>query len=299
MENADYDVVVIGTGPAGLQAAIHAARKKVSVLVLGRERRSSVYGAHIENYCCISGVTGEELLKQGRKQVISSGGVFIEEDVTEIKPLDSGFMLRMEGSLEIKAKAVVIAMGIFRKKLKVPGEKEFLGRGVSYCVDCDANFFKGERVALVGGKSAAVSGALTLLFYAKEVHLVYDELDVSDALAGQLSDSGVIAHPGKKVKEIAGKDAVEALVLDDGSRLDVSGVFIELGAKGAIELAGTLGVGLDSETMQYIAVNRNQETNIPGIYAAGDICGPPWQVAKSVGEGCVAGIKAADYAKKG
>ena len=109
----------------------------------------------------------------------------------------------------------------------------------------------------------------------------------------------MIVHPQKKIKEIAGKDAVQALVLDDGSRLDVSGVFIELGAKGAIELAGTLGVALDPETMQYIAVNRNQETNIPGIYAAGDICGPPWQVAKSVGEGCVAGIKAAEYAKKG
>jgi thioredoxin reductase (NADPH) len=299
MENADYDVLIIGTGPAGLQAAIHAARKKVSVLVLGRERRSSVYGAHLENYCCISGITGEELLKQGRKQVVGAGGVFVEEDVTEIKRLDSGFMLRLEGGAQIRAKAVVIAMGIFRKKLKVPGEKEFLGRGVSYCVECDANFFKGERVALVGGKSAAVSGALTLLFYAAEVHLVYDELDVSEALAGQLSDSAVIAHPGKKVKEIAGKDSVQALVLDDGSRLSVSGVFIELGAKGAIELAGTLGVALDPETMQYIAVNRNQETNIPGIYAAGDICGPPWQVAKSVGEGCVAGIKAAEYAKEG
>jgi len=299
MENARYDVVIIGTGPAGLQAAIHAARKKTSVLVLGRERRSSVYGAHIENYCCITGVTGEELLKQGRNQVKASDGVFIEEDVTEIKPLERGFMLRLEGGSEISAKAVIIAMGIFRKKLKVPGEKEFLGRGVSYCVDCDANFFKGERVALVGGKSAAVSGALTLLFYASEVHLIYDELDVSEALAGQLSNSAVIVHPQKKIKEIAGKDAVQALVLDDGSRLDVSGVFIELGAKGAIELAGTLGVALDPETMQYIAVNRNQETNIPGIYAAGDICGPPWQVAKSVGEGCVAGIKAAEYAKKG
>lgn len=84
-----------------------------------------------------------------------------------------------------------------------------------------------------------------------------------------------------------------------GTRLDVTGVFIELGAKGAVELAGSLGVALDTESMAYIAANKKQETNIPGIYAAGDICGPPWQVAKAVGEGCIAGLEAAAYAKKG
>jgi thioredoxin reductase (NADPH) len=293
-----YDVVILGTGPAGLQAAIHAARKKASVLVLGRERRSSVYGAHIENYCCMNGVTGETLLREGRKQVLAAGADYMDEDVTELKASDNRFMLRLEGGDEIEARAVVLAMGISRRKLRVPGEKDFLGKGVSYCVECDANFFKGERVAVVGGKSAAVSGALTLLFYAAEVHLVCEELEVSGGLAGQLSSSAVKVHSGRKVTAILGEDSVKGISLDDGSLLDVSGVFIELGAKGAVELAGNLGVALDAETMQYISVNRNQETNIPGIFAAGDICGPPWQVAKAVGEGCVAGLEAAAYAKR-
>jgi thioredoxin reductase (NADPH) len=298
MEDSRYDVVIIGTGPAGLQAAIHAARKKVSVLVLGREKRSSIYGAHIENYCCIGGVKGEELLKEGRRQVLESGARFIDEDVVEIVNKDGVFHIRLEGGAHVEAKALVLAMGISRKKLRIPGEKEFLGRGVSYCVECDANFFKGEVVAVVGGKSAAVSGALTLLFYASEVHLVCDHLEVSEGLERQLLDSAVKVHLQRRVVEIVGDGKVSGIILNDGSRLDVTGVFIELGAKGAVELAGSLGVNLDNETMQYIAVNREQETNVPGVFAAGDICGPPWQVAKAVGEGCVAGLKAAAYARE-
>ena len=189
-------------------------------------------------------------------------------------------------------------MGISRNKLGVPGEKEFIGRGVSYCVDCDAGFYKGQPVAMVGNESAAVSGALTMLFYATEVHLICQKLDVADTLARQLRESDVRIHEGRTVTGITGNEGVDGLILDDGMRLDVRGVFIELGAKGAFELAGGLGVQLDRETMKYIATNKKQETNIPGIYAAGDICGPPWQVAKAVGEGCVAGLEAAAYAKR-
>jgi thioredoxin reductase (NADPH) len=100
------------------------------------------------------------------------------------------------------------------------------------------------------------------------------------------------------VASLAGSDKLEAVVLDDGQRLEVSGLFIELGAKGAVELAGSLGVDLDQESFKYIAANKKQETNLAGVYAAGDICGPPWQMAKAVGEGCVAGLEAAAYVKR-
>ncbi len=101
----------------------------------------------------------------------------------------------------------------------------------------------------------------------------------------------------RKVKEVTGKDGVEGVVMDDGARIAVQGVFIELGAKGVMELAGLLGVQLDDE-MKHIQTDKKMQTNVPGIYAAGDITGPPWQVAKAVGEGCVAGLEAAGYAKK-
>lgn len=292
------DVLVLGAGPAGLQAAIHAARRKVSVLVLGRGQKSSAYRAHIENYCCMSGIPGEDLLKEGRLQAERAGARFLDEDVIEMAKEGEGFTLRLESGRRVHTKAVVFAMGISRKKLGVRGEKEFLGRGLSYCVECDAGFYRQQAVAVIGCESAAASGALTLLFYASQVHLVCARLDVAESLAYQLSVSGIHIHEGRKVVEIAGREAVEGVILDNGEKLDVTGVFIELGAKGAVELAAALGVSLDPESFQYIVTNKNQETNVPGIYAAGDICGPPWQVAKAVGEGCVAGLEAATYVKQ-
>jgi thioredoxin reductase (NADPH) len=298
MKKEQYDVVILGSGPAGLQAAIHAARRKVSVLILGRILRSSAYNAHIENYCCVDGESGAELLKQARKKAEESGAEFVEEDATELKRKDGGFLVTSEGGSELKTKSVILAMGVSRNKLNVKGEKDFYRKGISNCVDCDAGFYRGESVAMVGCGSAAVTGALTLLFYAKDVRLICEKLEVADYLIEKLKESPIEIHEGRKVVEIVGNQNVTGVVLDDGSALKAGGVFIELGAKGATSLAGGLGVALDPETMRYIETNRNQETNVPGVYAAGDICGPPWQVAKSVGEGCVAGLEAAAYAKK-
>jgi thioredoxin reductase (NADPH) len=164
-------------------------------------------------------------------------------------------------------------------------------------VECDANFFKGEDVAVVGGASAAVGGALTLLDYAKSVNLIHEKLDVTDTLAGELKKSDVVIRENVKVQEISGDNAVKEIVLADGTKIPVAGVFIELGARGVMELAAHIGIQFDDE-MKYIDTNKNMETNVPGVFAAGDICGPPWQMAKAVGEGCVAGIAAATYAKK-
>jgi thioredoxin reductase (NADPH) len=165
-------------------------------------------------------------------------------------------------------------------------------------VDCDAGFYKGETVAMIGCESAAVTGALTMLFYAKEVHLICEKLDTVDYLVDKIKESPIQVHEGRKVVEIVGDQSVQGLKLDNGQQIDVGGIFIELGAKGATTLAANFGVALDTETMKYIATNKQQETNVPGVYAAGDICGPPWQVAKAIGEGCVAGLEAAAYAKK-
>jgi len=292
-----YDVIVLGTGPAGLQAAIHAARQKVSVLVLGKETSSSLFHAHVENFCCIFNLAGQEMLNVGRQQAVSFGAEMLEEDVLNILPDDGHFKIISESGAELRCRSLIVATGTARNKLGVPGEKEFLGRGVSYCVECDANFFKGEDVVVVGGASAAVGGALTLLDYAKTVNLICEKLEVTDALAAELKNSSVVVYENAKVKKISGNTGVKEIVLADGTRLPVTGVFIELGARGVMELAAPMGIRLDDE-MKYIETNKKMETNVPGIFAAGDICGPPWQMAKAVGEGCVAGIQAAKYAKK-
>jgi len=298
-QNEIVDVFILGAGPAGLQAAVHAARKKCRVLVAGRPEKSSLFRAHVENYLCVGGIAlGEEMLGVGLAQAKRFGADFLAEDVLHLEQRDELFAIGMEGGRTVLARTLIIATGTARRKLKVKGEKELTGRGVSYCVDCDANFYRNARVAVVGNESAAVDGALTLLGYAAEVFLVAGELAVSGELRAKLAESKVTLLEQAGVKEIIGDTKVEALLLEDGRSLAVDGVFIELGAKGAIELATNLGVQLDMETFTHIDTNKKQETSVAGIYAAGDITGLPYQMAKAVGEGCIAGLEAATLALK-
>ncbi len=152
----------MGAGPAGLQAAIHAARKNVFVLVLGKDSKSGLFRTHIENFCCIFNVPGEDILKTGRQQAAEFGSRFLEEDILKISPAENGFVLKTESGTEITAKSLINATGTTCNKLEGPGEKELLGKGVSYCVDCDGNFYKNQVVTAVGAESAAVDGALTM-----------------------------------------------------------------------------------------------------------------------------------------
>jgi thioredoxin reductase (NADPH) len=297
MSDTLYDVVILGSGPGGRPAAIHASRKKARTLMLGRIDNSSLYWAHVENYCCQIKISGEEILKRGRDQAESFGAEFRDEDVLAIEPDGKFFALKLESGEGIRAKTIILATGSSRNKLGVPGEKELLGKGVSYCVDCDAGFYRDEVVAVAGCRSAAAGGAVALTNFASEVHLYCEKLDVNEGLRKRLDETGVKVHEGVSIKEILGENAVTSVLLDDGSTQDVSGVFIELGAKGVLELTAMLGVQLD-ENMKYIEADKKQRTNVPGVYAAGDICGPPLQMAKAVGEGCVAGIEAATYARK-
>ena len=293
------DVVIIGAGPAGIQAAIHSVRKKCAVLLLGRIERSALFSAHVENYACVEGVkSGEEMLTAGMDQVKRFGADVMEDDVLKVHQDEEGFSLELESGVTVSTRTLIFANGTARKKLKVPGEKEFFGRGVSYCVDCDANFYRNAIVAVVGNASAAIDGALTLTGYASKVYLVNQELLASKELIEKLKDSTVENISGTWVKEIAGDDDVKTLILENGETIDLDGVFIELGAKGAMELALEIGVQLDLDTMSHIDTNKKTETNVPGVYAAGDITGHPYQMAKAVGEGCVSGMEAAVFARK-
>jgi len=296
-KNSLYDVVILGAGPAGLQAAIHAARRKVTVLVFGKQAKSSLFHAHVENFCCLFNVAGEDMLRTGREQASRFGAEVVDEDVMKVAANGQMLDIETEGGHKIRCKSLILATGSTRNKLGVAGEKELLGKGVSYCVECDANFFRGQEVAVIGDESAAVGGALTLLGYDVKVHLICHNLKVVDALRQELERSRVILHQGASAAVIEGEKEVTGVILKDGTRIPVNGVFIELGAKGVMELATALGIRLDDEA-KYIQTDKKQRTSVSGVFAAGDICGPPWQMAKAVGEGCVAGLEAAAYAKK-
>jgi thioredoxin reductase (NADPH) len=295
-----YDVIILGTGPAGLQASIHASRKKARVLVLGRPESSSLYKAHIENYCCVPGVnTGEELLSVGIQQAKSFGAEFLSEDAVAITSLqENGYKISTESKKTYSSYALIVCTGVKRQGLGLKREKEFIGKGISYCVDCDANFYRDAVVAVVGDGSAAAHGAVTLSKIARKVTLITKDLKVSTALKSDLEKRDVIMATDCRVKELKGTDKLESVVLSNETELTLDGLFIEKGAKGAMELTALLGVSLDPEKFTYIVTDQNQATNIAGINAAGDICGPPWQMAKAVGEGCIAGLAAGSYALK-
>lgn len=288
----ETDVLIIGCGPAGLQAAVHASRRKCSVLVVGKGRNSSIAGAHLDNYLGTGVTDGDAILEDGRRQAGSTGAVFREENVISSVATDGGFLFTLEGGEEVTAKAVVIATGISRTKLGIPGEKELYGKGVSYCAICDCNFYRGRRVVIVGNESEAAVSAELMTHYASETSWVAWDVTANQSLVERARAAGVTIHISRPDR-VEGDGKVERLVLEDGTVILTDGVFIELGARSAADIAMDLGVMPEMDDS--IRVGRDCSTEVPGVFACGDVTGKPWQVAKAVGEGCVAGLNAAEY----
>lgn len=290
----DADVVIIGSGPAGVQAAIHASRRKVSVLVAGKAAASAAAGTEMDNYFGTGRVSGDALIAEGMRQAESTGAVFLGQNVISASRDGDSFRLGLEDGTEVTARSVIIATGISRKKLGIPGEKELFGKGVSYCAVCDCNFYRGRRAVIVGNESEAAVSAEMMTGYASETSWVAWDVQANPALVAKAEAAGVRMY-GSKPKAILGEGKVESLELEDGTLLPTDGVFIELGARSSADLAMDLDVMPEMDDT--IKVDCDCATGVPGVYACGDVTGRPWQVAKAVGQGCVAGTNAAAYAK--
>jgi len=289
------DVAIIGCGPAGLQAGIHSSRKKADTVIIGRSQSSALHGTHIENYFGISEkADGSELLKKGLEQALSFGCKHINKNVTGAVQNGDLFKITIESGEEITCRSVVIATGISRKKLGIPGEKEFFGRGVSYCAECDCNFYKGLKVAVIGDESEAAIASELMTKYASEVYWVSENIYADRNLVIKASEAGV-KNIAEAPKEIRGDTTVRSLLLQGGFEIGVDGIFIELGGRSSSNLAMDLGVMPEADDS--IKVNNKCETSVRGVFACGDITGEPWQLAKAVGEGAVAGHYAAQRAK--
>jgi thioredoxin reductase (NADPH) len=291
----DFDVIIIGAGPAGLQAAMHASRKKVKVCVLGKPSNSALERAEIENYFGVRMMKGKDLIETSLKAAKEFGAQMMEEDLLTIEMAEGGFKLKTESLRELTCKALILAPGISRKKLNVEGEKEYHGLGVSYCATCDCNFFKKKTVAILGDASMAASAALLLREYASKVYWVAKDFTASPQLMEKIKATDIEMVKAWPTK-IYGEQTVKGMLLDDGRDLTLNGVFIELGAKGVADLA--MEVNIFPDEKGYIAVDRSCATGTPGVFACGDVTGQPWQLAKAVGEGCVAGLAAANYVRK-
>ena len=289
------DIIIIGAGPAGIQAAIHAARGKAKVVVLGKRIDSAMSGAHVENYFGIRGKTdGSEILENGLHQATGFGAEHIEENVISMSRSGDTFSAVTENGTEISSKAVILAPGISRLKLNIPGEKELFGKGVSYCAACDCNFYKGKRVAIIGDESEAAASAELMTEYASNVYWITKDTKASEHMIGKAKSVGV-EMIGERLAEIVGKEKVTGIKLSDASMLAVDGVFIELGARSSSDLA--MDIDLIPNTDGTINVDERCKTSVSGVYACGDVTGRPWQIAKAVGQGAVAGMNATSYIK--
>lgn len=296
MDNNTYDLIIIGSGPAGLTASIYASRYKVKHLVVGKEPGGQANEAHqIENWPGTISISGLELLQKMRQHAEKLGAQMVMDSVSNIAKEGDVFKITTHAG-EYQAKNIILASGMEYRKLEIPGEAEFRGKGVSYCPTCDAAFFRDKVVAVVGGGNSAGSAALLLAEHASQVFLIYrgEKLKVDPAYREKISASEKIeVIYNTNIKEIRGSGAVEKIVLDkewnNSKELAVQGVFIEIGSEPGAEL--TKQLGLETDEQGYIKVDLGQGTNAAGVWAAGDATNGSnklRQIVTAAAEGAVA-----------
>lgn len=300
-EDKVYDLIIIGAGPAGLTAAIYAARYQMDCMVISPETGGSCTLAHdIENWPGFKG-SGMELMQKFEEHVKSFNVPIKADEVKEIKKEDSTFTVSTEKERH-KAKTVIIATGTKRRKLEAPGEETFFGKGVSYCATCDALFFKDKVVGVVGGANAAAMAAQILSQNAKKVFIIYrkDRMRCEPVRLHDLENDPKIEFKyNANIKEIIGKEKLEKVSLDTGEELQLDGLFIEIGGIPITAIAKDLGVELEKN--QRIKVDKGMETNIPGIFAAGDITTGSNefnQIVTAAAEGAIAVLGAFNFIRK-
>lgn len=296
-EGQEKDLVIIGAGPAGLTAAIYAERSGLKSIVLEKANIGGQVAITpvVENYPAFTRIAGKTLMDMMAQQAITYTDIHDGEEVLDIRK-DDGVFEVLTHRAKYSAKAVLITAGVESKKLDVPGEKQFQGRGVSYCAACDGYFFKdGKKVIVVGGGNTAATEALYLKNIGVDVTLVHrrDKLRAEQILQQSLEDSKIPISWNSIVKEIKGDRLVTEAVLENIadksiSEIKVDGVFIAIGYVPNNELAKKLGVETDEEG--YVKVDHAHRTNVPGIYAAGDITGGFKQIVTAVGQGAVAAM---------
>jgi thioredoxin reductase (NADPH) len=304
-----HDLVIIGAGPAGFSAGIYAARYKLDVLLVGREPGGQVNEAYeIDNYPGMMNIKGIDLSEKF-KQHAERVGVKMElfSEVAEIKKKGPAFILKTDSGKELSARAVILAAGSRKRKLGLPGEDRLAGRGVSYCATCDAPFYKGKTVAVVGGGDTAVISAVMLAEHAKKVYLVYRKSFEQMRAVPYWKDA---AKKNSRIKlvldsvplEFVGKGKLEAVKIKRGNKTEsitVDGVFVEIGGEPASGLAKQLGAKLDADG--FVVVGRDMSTNVPGFFAAGDVTNGSdhmEQIVTAAAEGAIAAKAAYNYLKK-
>ena len=296
-----YDLIIIGGGPAGLTAGIYAGRQgmKTVILEMMTGAGSGYMVPSMENYPGFDEISGKELLEKMRKQAEKNIPVNNMEEVKEIHVNDPFDIQVITSKCEYKTRSLIISTGSRHRRLKVPGEIEFLGRGVCYCATCDGPLYQGKDVVVVGGGNAAVQEAIYLKGLGCNVTIIHrrDQLRAENYLQKKLEENAIPVIWDSVVESINGEMTVNSLTIlnrktQKKTELLVNGIFIAVGEEPLSQVAHQAGVNVDDDG--FIQADKFQRTNIPGIYAAGDITGGIKQWVVACAEGAVAALSAFD-----
>ncbi|MFW9771667.1 MAG: NAD(P)/FAD-dependent oxidoreductase [Promethearchaeota archaeon] len=303
IENIDlekvYDIIILGGGPTAIACAIYAARFALDVLIIGKVFGGLIATTHlVENYPGITSTSGQGLMDMFKDHMNSLNIPYISDEIRSIEKADDYFIL-YSFFQKFKAYSICIATGSERRKLGIPGEEGFAGRGVSYCATCDGPFYKDKTVCVIGGSDSAAKEALFLAQNVKKVYIIYrgDDIRAEPINKKRVLENEKIEIIYKtNVIEIKGENNVHSVVFDNGKELNVDGVFIEIGSIPNSDLAKRMGI-ITNDNGE-ILINRKSETNIPGVYAAGDVANAPFkQAITGVAEGVIAAYSAFEYLK--
>ncbi|MBS3065947.1 FAD-dependent oxidoreductase [Candidatus Pacearchaeota archaeon] len=315
IDNADYDFIIMGAGVSGMAAAMYAARLELKTLCLGNSLGSEMAVGGVitttnlvENYPGFVSLSGEELANKIREHALSYPLVKIkEEGVKSIEKKKDIFLVKTNKG-EYRGKAILFATGTKWKKLEVPGALEFENKGVSFCALCDSPLYKNKIVGLVGGSDSAAKDALVLSEHAKKVYIIYRKEKIHPEpinmkrVEEKIKEGKIEIINNANVLEVKGDRKIRGIKLDrefnEKDELALDGLFIAIGHSALSELAVKLGVNIN-EKGEIIINHKTSETNISGIYAAGDVADKPFkQAITGVAEGCTAAYSAFEYLKK-
>lgn len=282
-----YDVIIIGAGPAGISASLYTKRANKNVLVV-YYGESNLEKAHkIDNYYGFpEGITGKDLFENGINQAKNLGVNVIEEEVLGIEQGEKTFTVTTKNN-SYETKSVVIATGNKKLRPQIENIDTLEGRGISYCAICDGFFYRKKDVVVIGNGDYAVSEAEDLKNVAGSVKILTNGLDF-------IPDNNEFEVDTRKIKKILGDQRVEGIEFEDGSTLEINGVFVALGKAGGSDFAKKMGVVLDGDS---IKIDEKGRTNINGLFSCGDTTGGLLQVSKAVHEGAEAGLAAVEYLK--
>ncbi|MFW9823786.1 MAG: NAD(P)/FAD-dependent oxidoreductase [Candidatus Thorarchaeota archaeon] len=295
-----YDLIVLGGGPTAIGCAIYAARFSLDVLIVGKTFGGLIATTHVvENYPAITSISGTGLMEMFRDHMNSLNIPYISDEIRSIERVNDHFELHSFFQ-NFKAYSICIATGSERKKLGIPGEEQFAGRGVSYCATCDGPFYRDKVVCVIGGSDSAAKEALFLAQNASKVYIIYrgKEIRAEPINKKRVYDNDKIEIIYEtNVVEIKGDSNVKSVSFDNGKKLELDGVFIEIGSIPNSDLAKRIGVKTNEKGE--IMISRKSETNIPGVFAAGDVADAPFkQAITGVSEGVIAAYSAFDYLKE-